>query len=148
MPDPLLGPRSRARIEADAREELEDAVAPTGDLEDPFLVVHTTGDGIVPVGQVTAYADVVDAAGRGELLRSASVDRAGHCSFTVAEQVAALEQLADRIDEGAWPSDVAAALDARAGDLPQDLQVVGTVPQQPAFTHAPPAPLPRLGAAP
>jgi hypothetical protein len=138
----------RVTADAEAREDLEDAIEPTGELEDPFLVVHTTGDGVVPVGHVAAYTALADDAGSGELVRSSSVDRAGHCSFTVAEQVAALEELAERIDTGAWPSDVAAALGARAGELPLDLQVVGTLRQQPAFTDAPPAPLPRLAAAP
>jgi hypothetical protein len=135
----------------DARAALVDPLDPTGRLEDPFLALHTTGDGIVPVGHLAVYTDLVRGAGRADLLRASTVDRAGHCAFTVAEEVAALELVLGRIDTGSWPSTTAPALDALAEALPDRLQLVADptgrtagLRQPPAFTDEPPPPLPRV----
>src|SRR5260370_22717421 len=41
-------------------------------------------------------------AGNAEFLRRAFVSRAGHCTFTPAETVAAVQRLIDRLDTGEW----------------------------------------------
>jgi dienelactone hydrolase len=75
----------------------------------PVLTVHTTGDPLVVAQQERAYAQAVRAAGDTGLLRQAFVHRAGHCSFTPAERIAALQALLHRVDTGSW--DDAAAPD-------------------------------------
>ncbi len=68
----------------------------------PVLALHTTGDGLVVDTDEQAYRAVVNRAGNGSLLRDAFVHRAGHCTFTPAETVAALQALISRLDTGRW----------------------------------------------
>jgi hypothetical protein len=68
----------------------------------PVLSLHTTGDPLVVVQQERAYAQAVRAAGNAGLLGQAFVHRAGHCSFTPAERIAALQALLQRVDTGGW----------------------------------------------
>ena len=49
----------------------------------------------------SAY-DVVDEAGNAELLRRIFVHRAGHCTFTPAETIMAVQTLINRLDSGKW----------------------------------------------
>ena len=54
------------------------------------------------VQQERAYAQAVQAAGDAGLLRQAFVHRAGHCTFTPAERIAAVQALLHRVETGAW----------------------------------------------
>src|SRR5260370_40823885 len=107
--------------------------------------MHTSGDGVVGAPKEGAYANGVNAAGKGALLRQTFVHRAGHCAFTEAETVAAVQVLLKRLDTGRW-ADAAlqpAALNARAlsqGDLENVLFGAATPP---AFVDFSPAPYPR-----
>jgi dienelactone hydrolase len=89
----------------------------TGRLPVPLLTIHTTGDGLVPVQVQRAYADTVAAARRTALLRQAYVHRAGHCTFTTGEMLAALRTLLRRIGTGRWSGTDPAALNALAATL-------------------------------
>jgi len=64
--------------------------------------MHTTGDGLVVNNDEQAYRSIVNKAGSGPLLREVFVHRAGHCTFTPAETVAALKALISRVDTGHW----------------------------------------------
>jgi uncharacterized protein len=86
---------------------------PSGDLRIPMLSMHTLGDGMTVPTQQQAYASAVRAAGDGTNLDVAWVQRAGHCNFTPAEQIAALQTLIERLDDGTWQSS-ARELNARA----------------------------------
>jgi hypothetical protein len=82
-----------------------------GQIHQPVLTMHTTGDGLVLNQDEQAYASVVRAAGNEDLLRQTFVHRAGHCSFTSAEIVAAFKTMVNRLDTGRWgdttsPSDM------------------------------------------
>jgi len=68
----------------------------------PVLTMHTTGDGLVVDTDEQAYRSAVNKAGNGSLLREVFVHRAGHCTFTPAETVAALQALISRLDTGHW----------------------------------------------
>ena len=68
----------------------------------PVLTMHTTGDGLVVDTDEQAYRSAVNKAGNGPLLREVFVHRAGHCAFTPAETVAALQALISRLDTGHW----------------------------------------------
>jgi pimeloyl-ACP methyl ester carboxylesterase len=74
-----------------------------GRISVPVLAVHTTDDGLVVSPHQEAYRDAVRRAGRTQLLKQLWVDRPGHCTFTDAETLAALDVLLERLDGGRWP---------------------------------------------
>jgi pimeloyl-ACP methyl ester carboxylesterase len=92
------------RISADpeAVEYLERYIVFNGRIHIPVLTLHTKGDGLVVVQNESAYKKVVDEAGNGEFLRRIFVARAGHCAFTPAETIAAVQTLLSRLDTGTW----------------------------------------------
>jgi pimeloyl-ACP methyl ester carboxylesterase len=94
----------QVRISADpnAVEYLEHNIIFNGEIHIPVLTLHTTGDGLVVVENESAYRDVVNEAGNGRFLRRTFVHRAGHCTFTPAETIAAVETLRDRLETGEW----------------------------------------------
>ena len=89
----------------------------------------------MPVQVERAYADAVHRSGRDRLLRQAFVHRAGHCTFTTGEMLAAFEAIEKRANTGQWPDTRPNALNAAAARL------------DPNATHAyltyRPAPYPR-----
>ena len=115
---------SGVRISADpaAAAFVDRNISFDGHLSVPVLTMHPTGDGLVIAPNEEAYASTVSAGGDSSLLRQTFVHRAGHCAFTEAETVAAVQVLLKRLDTGRW-DDAAlqpAALNASAlaqGDL-------------------------------
>jgi pimeloyl-ACP methyl ester carboxylesterase len=93
-----------ADVEADASaiDAISTTSVPTGSLDVPVLTLHTVADNLVPVQHEAGYADLVRAAGSRRYLRQAFVDRVGHCAFTSAEMVAAVEALDRRVSTGRW----------------------------------------------
>jgi hypothetical protein len=110
------------------------------------LTMHTTGDGLVVPENEQAYRSAVDRAGDGRRLQQIFVDRAGHCAFTPAETIAAVQVLVNRLDTGRWDAAALdpASLNARATGLGPDYNifVVGGVvkPAPPAFLRYRPFP--------
>jgi hypothetical protein len=88
-----------------------------GDLSQPVLTLHTTGDGLVVNEDESQYKSTVDSAGKGYLLRQDFVSRAGHCTFTPAETIAAFKALIHRVNTGHWGNLSPAALNAVATAL-------------------------------
>ena len=68
----------------------------------PVLTLNGIGDNISPVAGQQAYEAVVRAAGRAAMLRQVYTNSAGHCGFTAAEGVAAVETLVARLRTGQW----------------------------------------------
>jgi hypothetical protein len=93
-----------ARVAADpaAVTYLSDNIIYNGKLTVPVLTLHTVGDGLVPVEVEKAYMTVVREANDISLLHQAFVIRAGHCAFTPAETIVALETLDQRVTTGKW----------------------------------------------
>jgi hypothetical protein len=89
----------------------------TGRPAAPLLTIHTTGDALVPVQVQRAYADAVHKSGYDRKLRQAFVHRAGHCTFTTGEMLAAFEAVEKRAATGRWPSTSPNALNAAATRL-------------------------------
>lgn len=83
-------------------EWMRQTSTPTGELQVPVLATHTLVDVLAPVEFQEEYAETVRQAGEQSLLRQAFVDRTGHCAFTVAENVAAVEAMDQRLDTGHW----------------------------------------------
>ncbi|WP_313821315.1 hypothetical protein [Citricoccus sp.] len=112
----------------------------TGELEAPVLSLHTTGDGAGTIADDAAYRSTVNAAGSARQLRQTFVAAEGHCTFTPAEEAAALTALFDRIETGRWPSTAPRQLDRLAArvDADSDLELgaarftSGEAPGQPA----------------
>jgi hypothetical protein len=73
-----------------------------GNLAQPVLTLHTTGDGLVVNEDEGTYRSVVQDAGKSRLLRQDFVSRAGHCTFTPAETIAAFQALIHRVNTGTW----------------------------------------------
>ncbi|MGW1608395.1 alpha/beta hydrolase family protein [Streptomyces sp. NPDC002285] len=86
----------------------------TGKLAKPQLSVHTIGDALVPVQTENALKRAVTAAGSASRLRQAYTDNAGHCTFSPAEQLAALHTLEDRLTAGSWVGTDPDSLNSRA----------------------------------
>jgi pimeloyl-ACP methyl ester carboxylesterase len=128
-----------ARISADpeAVHYLERNIIFDGEIHIPVLTLHTKGDGLVVVQNESAYKKVVDEAGNEEFLRRTFVDRAGHCAFTPAETIAAVQTLINRLDTGRWQDVDANDLNKAAAALGPGFNIFGTsagiVPVPPAF---------------
>ena len=88
----------------DGLEWMLQTSTPTGELQVPVLATHTLVDLLAPVEYQEEYAETVRRAGEQSLFRQAFVDREGHCTFTVAENVAAVEAMDERLETGRWGS--------------------------------------------
>jgi len=109
-----------------------------GRIDVPVLTMHTTSDWLVPVPHEQSYAEAVRNAGNRALLRQLYVHRAGHCEFSDAEMLTALNSLIARLDGHSWPSLDPAALNAEASTFGSSFNTVqnggATIPAAPAFT--------------
>jgi pimeloyl-ACP methyl ester carboxylesterase len=137
LSDDLAKLDAAPRISADpnAVTYLTHNIVFNGDLGGrPVLTIHTTGDGLVANEDEQAYRSVVQDAKDQQLLREAFVHRAGHCTFTPAETIGAVEALVHRIDTGKWATDTA-TLNAAASALGPTYNVA-----PPSFIDFEPAP--------
>jgi pimeloyl-ACP methyl ester carboxylesterase len=98
-------------------EYLEQNIIYNGDIDLPVLTMHTTGDGLVSNQNESAYKDVVRESRDTSLLRRTFVHRAGHCAFTPAETITALQNLLHRLDTGEWPDLDPSTLNTEAAAL-------------------------------
>jgi hypothetical protein len=136
------------RISADpsAVSYLAQNIAFNGQLAVPVLTMHTTGDGLVVPENEQAYAEAAEHAGDSSMLRQTYVHRAGHCTFTPAETIAAVQALLNRVDTGRWSQAglEPGTLNARAAALGPSYSIFsagGAVqPTAPAFLRYRPAP--------
>lgn len=81
------------------------------------MTMHTLVDPYGYVNQDQGYAQAFADAGTSAQLRQLFVGRAGHCEFTAAETISAIQVLLERIETGIWPSTQAAPMNERAGVL-------------------------------
>ncbi len=104
LDDDLAALAAAPRISADpgALTYLSDYIIYNGQLPFPVLTMHTVGDGLVPVEEENAYATVVDEAKDFAELKQTYIHRAGHCEFTPAETITALQTLELRLSSGKW----------------------------------------------
>ena len=111
------------RIAADPRAVayMRANYVPTGQLQVPLLIMQTTGDGLTVPATHGSLREMVRAAGNAAQLGQLYVRAAGHCTFTLAEQVAALRVLEQRLDTGSWrlkPAEVIRSIsDVTASDV-------------------------------
>lgn len=135
------------RIEADepAVEYLEDHIVIDGELGGiPVLTIHSDGDGLVTPDNEHAYGEIVQEAGNGHLLRQLYLHRGGHCTFTAAEMLTALDALAERMNGGSWPDLSPAVLNAAvARHEPKLRRLRSGEPVEGSFFDYAPPPFPR-----
>ena len=112
-----LNDAARIAARRSSVQYLEQNIIFDGDIGIPVLTLHTTGDGLVTNQNENAYAAVVRRDGNNRFLRRTFVHRAGHCAFTPAETVTALQNLIQRLDTGIWPNLGPDALNREAGEL-------------------------------
>jgi hypothetical protein len=112
----------------------------TGASAQPGVVGHTgtLGDGLVVVQNERAYRDVVREEGNERFLRETFVARAGHCAFTPAETITAVQALLKRLDTGRWGPLEVTDLNNNAEGLGPSFNIFGSptggiVPVAPAF---------------
>ena len=101
----LLAKGRRVAPELRAGAYLVRNIVYDGRIRVPVLTLHTTDDGLVVSPHQEAYRSAVRRAGHSRLLKQLWVDQPGHCTFTDAERLAALDILLERIDRGRWPKD-------------------------------------------
>jgi len=95
----------------------------TGRLQVPELDVHTVSDQLAPVPFEATYAQRVALAGSAPLLRQVYVNAIGHCNFTDADMVAAIDAMSGVVAQRHWTggvtvpalNDAANALDPSLG---------------------------------
>jgi len=135
------------RVKADpaAARYLDRYVSLDGSLNIPVLTMHTTGDGLVIPPNESAYADAVGAAGKSGMLRQVFVHRAGHCTFTPAETIAAVQVMLMRLDTGRWDDGALkpASLNESARAQDESLNAFFGAATPPVFIDFNPAPYPR-----
>jgi pimeloyl-ACP methyl ester carboxylesterase len=140
-----LNQAARIKANPNAVEYLKRNIIFDGQIDIPVLTMHTKGDGLVVVENESAYKDVVDRVDdNSRLLRQTFIDRAGHCAFTPAETIAAVETLLQRLETGRWPSIEANLLNGEAASLGPQFNIFAVdttiVPTPPAFIDFTPAP--------
>jgi pimeloyl-ACP methyl ester carboxylesterase len=133
-----LNHASRIAADPQAVSYLNQFITFDGDLDIPVLSMHTTGDGLVVNQDEQAYKSVVDENGDASMLRQVFVHRAGHCSFTPAETLAAFQTLINRLNTGRWENSTdPTLLNQEATALGPSLNVFLSgntlVPTDPAF---------------
>jgi pimeloyl-ACP methyl ester carboxylesterase len=140
-----LGSAPRIKPDPAAAAYLERYISFDGRLGVPVLSMHTTGDGLVIAPNEDAYAGVVTAAGEQDLLRQVFIHRAGHCTFTAGETIAALQVLLKRLDTGAWNDAALQPAALNTGALAQGTTANSFfgLDEPPAFVAFKPAPYPR-----
>jgi pimeloyl-ACP methyl ester carboxylesterase len=138
----------RITADAGALSYLTDNITYNGQITIPVLTLHTTGDGLVPVEDERAYDKVVHEANNTVLLRERFVHRAGHCAFSPAETITAMQTLQQRLVRGFWKDSRVTDLNAEAAALGAEFNVINdngkVVPAAPAFLQFEPLPFLRL----
>jgi pimeloyl-ACP methyl ester carboxylesterase len=133
-----LNSAKRIKANPNAEAYLIKNISFNGGITVPVLTMHTTGDGLVVPENEQAYASAVKRAHRTSLLRQVYVNRAGHCAFTPAETVTAVQTLENRMSTGQWNVPSPAAMNKAAAALGPQLNIFSSggqvVPAAPAFT--------------
>lgn len=131
-----LDATSRIAADPGAVAYLNRYITFNGDVDVPMLTMHTTGDGLVPNEEEQAYASAVRQQWGAGLLRQVFVNRAGHCAFTSAEKVTAIQTLVNRLNTKRWDALTDPAL------MNREAAALGSTLNQfqPAFLNFYPAP--------
>jgi pimeloyl-ACP methyl ester carboxylesterase len=75
----------------------------TGAVPVPLLMIHTTGDGWVPISGMQDFRHLAEAAGNSDLLVQRAVRAPGHCDFSDQELISTMEDLVNWVENGVKP---------------------------------------------
>lgn len=131
----------RERADPLAVTKADGLMGVTAKPRNPIMLLHTSGDGLAPASTLEAYIRRAPAA----LVRTAIVNAAGHCTFSVAESMAAIETVDRRIATGEWPATSSVDMNdrARAADAsPARYEDFDLTPFARAFYSGDPPPAP------
>jgi hypothetical protein len=92
--------------EGDSLQRTQATSVNTGRLQVPELDVHTVSDQLAPVPFEATYAQRVALAGSAPLLRQVYANAIGHCNFTDADMVAAIDAMSNVVAQHHWTSGV------------------------------------------
>jgi hypothetical protein len=109
--------------EGNSLERTQATSVNTGRLQVPELDVHTVSDQLAPTPFEATYAERVALAGSAPLLRQVYANAIGHCNFTDADMVAAIDAMNNVVAVRHWTpgvtvtalNDAANALDPALG---------------------------------
>jgi pimeloyl-ACP methyl ester carboxylesterase len=103
------------RITADATavQEANRRLGLKAQPKKPVLIFQLSGDPVSIFATLDAYV----AKASKELVRLTVVRGAGHCAFSVSENLAAISTMTERLAKGTWPDTSSAAMNARASVL-------------------------------
>src|SRR5690349_4240605 len=121
-----LNSAKRIKANPDAVAYLIKNISFDGGISVPVLTMHTTGDGLVVPENEQAYSSAVRRAHQTSLLRQVYVHRAGHCAFTPAETVTAVQTLENRLSTGQWNVPSPAGMNSAAAALGPSLNIFAT----------------------
>jgi pimeloyl-ACP methyl ester carboxylesterase len=106
------------RIKADSRAVAWTAPGNwTGRVTVPVLTLSGVGDPIALVSGQRYYEQIARETGSSSNVRQLYTNTAGHCAFSAAETVTAVQILTDRLDTGKWQDTSAAAANVHARAL-------------------------------
>ena len=80
----------------------EPSVNYSGALKVPVLTMMTIGDNLLPVTGIWALKEAARRAGSADMLRMTFTETVGHCQFSTAEVLAAVETMTRRLDTERW----------------------------------------------
>ncbi len=108
--------------EGDSLHRTQATSVNTGRLQVPELDVHTVSDQLAPVPFEATYAERVALAGSSPLLRQVYAYAIGHCNFTDADMVAAIDAMNTVVTQRHWaPGVTVTALNDAANALDPSL---------------------------
>lgn len=97
-----LAAAPRIGASAAAIDYMRQHYSPDAQPRVPFLSLHTIGDGLTSQVFQAGYTEAAAHRAAAERYRAVSVSAAGHCAFSAAEYVAALQTLEARLRSGRW----------------------------------------------
>ena len=103
----------RLTVEPGAPERNPGYTRLVGAVPMPLLMMHTTGDGFVPISLMAEFGARAEEAGNGDMVSMRAIRSAAHCGFSASEVDAALDDLVAWVEEGVKPpgEDLSGALD-------------------------------------
>ena len=102
--------RKAVRVRAGPQRTIKPDNDPGGDIKVPVIMLHTSGDGIVPLSEFKMNVGRILAHAGGDLFRVHVFDRPGHCEFALLESSQAFADLVQWVEGGVEPT-----LETRAG---------------------------------
>ncbi|MFQ5968638.1 MAG: DUF6351 family protein [Acidimicrobiia bacterium] len=89
------------RIDREPRES--DPSRLTGEVSVPLIMLHTTGDGLIPITAMQSFRRLAEAAGDGSHLVQRAIRAPGHCEVSPAEIETAMADLTRWVEQGIEP---------------------------------------------